>query len=94
MAAPARNPGFLRMAFTAAASMAKVLGSGLKTVPRNVFEEPLQTCTACTHHTGIRCRLCACFHQREGSAGCMSIVLSGNGRFTRAERVCVWQPVT
>jgi tetratricopeptide (TPR) repeat protein len=55
------NPSLLRMAFSAAKSMVKFLGSGLKTVPPSVHLQRLQTCTACEHHTGVRCRLCGCF---------------------------------
>ncbi len=55
------NPGLLRMAFSAAKSMAKFLGSGLKTVAPSVHQQRLQTCAACEHHTGVRCRLCGCF---------------------------------
>jgi tetratricopeptide (TPR) repeat protein len=58
---PAGNPGFLRMAFSAAKSMAQFLGSGLKTVTPAVHQRRLQTCAGCEHHTGVRCRLCSCF---------------------------------
>lgn len=55
------GPGLLRMAFSALKSMAKFVGSGMKTVPPAVREERLQTCGACEHHTGVRCKLCGCF---------------------------------
>jgi tetratricopeptide (TPR) repeat protein len=57
----AGNPGLLRMAFSAARSMAKFLGSGLKTVSPTVYQQRQQTCARCEHHTGVRCRLCGCF---------------------------------
>ncbi|MCI0681286.1 MAG: tetratricopeptide repeat protein [Gemmataceae bacterium] len=60
-ATPTSGPGLLRMAFTAVKSMAKFVGSGLKTVAPAVREERLQTCGACEHHTGVRCKLCGCF---------------------------------
>jgi tetratricopeptide (TPR) repeat protein len=55
------NPGLLRMAFSAAKSMAKFLGSGFKTASPAIQQQRLQTCAACEHHTGVRCRLCGCF---------------------------------
>jgi tetratricopeptide (TPR) repeat protein len=57
----ASNPGLLRMAFSAAKSMAKFLGSGFKTASPAIQQQRLGTCTACEHHTGVRCRLCGCF---------------------------------
>jgi tetratricopeptide (TPR) repeat protein len=60
--APASSgPGLLRMAVTAARSMAKFLGSGLKTVPPEVHRERARLCATCEHHTGLRCRVCGCF---------------------------------
>jgi tetratricopeptide (TPR) repeat protein len=59
--AAASGPGFLRMAFSALKSMAKFVGSGMKTVPPAVRDERLETCAACEHHTGVRCKLCGCF---------------------------------
>jgi tetratricopeptide (TPR) repeat protein len=56
-----RGPGALRMALTAAGSMAKFLGSGFKTAPGETYRERLGRCAACEHHTGLRCRLCGCF---------------------------------
>jgi tetratricopeptide (TPR) repeat protein len=53
--------GFLSMAFTAAGSMARFLGSGLKGVSRVTYHQRLETCGSCQHHTGVRCRLCGCF---------------------------------
>jgi tetratricopeptide (TPR) repeat protein len=57
----AGSPGLLRMAVSAARSMAKFLGSGLKTTPAPMLQRRLRTCAACPHHTGLRCRLCGCF---------------------------------
>jgi tetratricopeptide (TPR) repeat protein len=56
-----QGPGFLRMAVSAARSMAKFIGSGLKVTPAQVLHQRLRTCAACEHHTGVRCRLCGCF---------------------------------
>jgi tetratricopeptide (TPR) repeat protein len=55
------GPGFLRMALSAAKSMARFLGSGMKTASPADLQGRLQTCAACEHHTGLRCRLCGCF---------------------------------
>jgi tetratricopeptide (TPR) repeat protein len=55
------GPGVLRMAVSAARSMAKFIGSGFKTVPQQIRQQRLRTCAACEHHTGARCRLCGCF---------------------------------
>jgi tetratricopeptide (TPR) repeat protein len=55
------SPGLLRMALTAARSMAKFLGSGLKTVSSETHQKRLRTCASCEHHTGLRCRVCGCF---------------------------------
>jgi Tetratricopeptide repeat len=57
----AAGPGLLRMAFSAAKSLTKFLGSGLKTVRSEERQRRLQICTTCEHHTGIRCRVCGCF---------------------------------
>jgi len=50
-----------RMALSAAKAMGKFLGSGLKTVPRPLYQARLETCATCPHHTGVRCKLCGCF---------------------------------
>jgi tetratricopeptide (TPR) repeat protein len=55
------GPGLLRMAVSAARAMAKFVGSGFKTTSAQILEHRLQTCAACEHHTGVRCRLCGCF---------------------------------
>jgi hypothetical protein len=57
----ARGPGAMRMAFSAVKSMAKFVGSGMKTVPKAAYQRRLQTCNTCEHHTGVRCKLCGCF---------------------------------
>lgn len=56
-----QGPGWLRMALSAAKSMAKFIGSGMKTVPPAELQRRLRTCAACVHHTRVRCRLCGCF---------------------------------
>jgi tetratricopeptide (TPR) repeat protein len=58
---PPRGPGLLRMAASAAAAMAKFLGSGMKTTPAEVARERLAVCGSCEHHTGLRCRVCGCY---------------------------------
>jgi tetratricopeptide (TPR) repeat protein len=55
------GPGLLRMAYSAAKSMAKFVGSGLKAVPAATQQKRLQSCGQCAHHTGVRCKLCGCF---------------------------------
>jgi hypothetical protein len=55
------NPGLLRMAFSSAKAIAQFLGSGFKTVSRTAYAKRLDTCGACEHHTGVRCRVCGCF---------------------------------
>jgi tetratricopeptide (TPR) repeat protein len=54
------GPGLLRMALSATKAMVTFLGSGLKTAPPDLQQERLRTCAACEHHTGVRCRICAC----------------------------------
>jgi tetratricopeptide (TPR) repeat protein len=56
-----QGPGLLRMAVSATKSMAKFIGSGFKTASPQTLQQRLQTCAACEHHTGLRCRLCGCF---------------------------------
>jgi tetratricopeptide (TPR) repeat protein len=55
------GPGWLRMAFSATKSMATFFGSGFKTVSAETRQQRLRTCTACEHHTGLRCKICGCF---------------------------------
>jgi tetratricopeptide (TPR) repeat protein len=57
----ANGPGLLRMAFSAAKSVARFLASGLRTTTALVQKQRLETCASCPHHTGTRCRLCGCF---------------------------------
>lgn len=57
------SPSWLTMAFSAARTAGKFLGSGLKTVPAYVHRQRVERCAACSHHTGLRCRLCGCFTQ-------------------------------
>ncbi|OWK46746.1 DUF6171 family protein [Fimbriiglobus ruber] len=58
---PSQGPGVLRMAMTAAKSMARYFGSGMKTVSAETLRVRLQTCESCEQFTGARCRLCGCF---------------------------------
>jgi tetratricopeptide (TPR) repeat protein len=60
-AAAMGTSGLLGMAFSLAKSMTRFLGSGFKTVPAHIRQKRLQTCAACVHHTGVRCKLCGCF---------------------------------
>ncbi|MCA9248966.1 MAG: tetratricopeptide repeat protein [Planctomycetales bacterium] len=57
----AARPSPLRMAYTAARSMAKFVASGFKTVSHTAHDKRLAVCNECRHHTGVRCRLCGCF---------------------------------
>ena len=56
-----KNPGPLRMALSAAGSMAKFLGSGFVTAAPEVYRTRVEACASCEHHTGLRCRACGCF---------------------------------
>jgi tetratricopeptide (TPR) repeat protein len=55
------GPGLLRMAISAAKSMVTFFGSGFKMVTPPIHRKRVETCAACEHHTGLRCRLCGCF---------------------------------
>jgi tetratricopeptide (TPR) repeat protein len=55
------GPGLLRMAMSATRAMASFIGSGLKTTPVETQRKRQQTCAACEHHTGMRCKICGCF---------------------------------
>jgi tetratricopeptide (TPR) repeat protein len=57
----ATGPGLLRMAISAAKSMAKFLGSGCQTVSAATHKHRLDACAPCEHHTGVRCKICGCF---------------------------------
>jgi tetratricopeptide (TPR) repeat protein len=56
-----RSASLLRMAISAAGSMAKFVRSGMKTAPGEVQQQRLQICAGCEQHTGLRCRACGCF---------------------------------
>ena len=49
------------MAMSATKAMAGFAGSGFKTAPAETQRQRLQTCAACEHHTGVRCKICGCF---------------------------------
>lgn len=53
--------GWLRMGISAARSMARFVGSGLKIVSNEEQKKRLAACRDCEHHTGTRCKLCGCF---------------------------------
>jgi len=55
------GPGLLRMAMSATKAMASFIGSGLQTTPVEVQRKRQETCAACEHHTGMRCKICGCF---------------------------------
>jgi tetratricopeptide (TPR) repeat protein len=55
------GPGYLRMAVSAAKALTRFVGSGLKTVSAERFQERVQQCDGCGYHTGLRCRVCGCF---------------------------------
>jgi tetratricopeptide (TPR) repeat protein len=55
------GPGLLRMAMSATKAMAGFAGTGFKTTPPETQRKRLETCAACEHHTGMRCRICGCF---------------------------------
>jgi len=55
------GPGMLRMAMSATKAMASFISSGLKTTPVEIQRKRLETCAACEHHTGLRCKICGCF---------------------------------
>ena len=55
------DPGFLRMALTAAGSMGRFLGSGFQVAPPGTLRDRAEACARCEHHTGLRCRVCGCF---------------------------------
>jgi tetratricopeptide (TPR) repeat protein len=56
-----KGPGLLRLAIASAKSLARFLASGLKTVPPSLHQQRVETCRACEHHTGLRCKVCGCF---------------------------------
>ena len=58
---PTGDPGWLRMAFSAAKAAARFVASGGRTVAAELRLQRLETCASCPHHTGVRRRLCGCF---------------------------------
>jgi len=56
-----QGPSLLRMAMSAAKSAGLFLAAGLKTLPKETIEKRLESCAACPHHTGVRCKVCGCF---------------------------------
>jgi tetratricopeptide (TPR) repeat protein len=57
------GPGMLRMALSATKAMANFVGAGFQTAPPEMQQKRLQTCAACEHFTGMRCKICGCFIQ-------------------------------
>jgi tetratricopeptide (TPR) repeat protein len=57
----AGGPGLLRQAIAAVKATARFIGSGGKRVDAATHQKRLETCAACPHYTGLRCRLCGCF---------------------------------
>jgi tetratricopeptide (TPR) repeat protein len=55
------DPGLLHAALTAVKTLEMTGGPGLKVVAREICQERLNTCAACAHHTGMRCKLCGLF---------------------------------
>jgi tetratricopeptide (TPR) repeat protein len=56
----AASPGILRMALSAAGSMARFAGAGFQTVSPAAYQTRLAQCAGCEHYTGLRCRVCGC----------------------------------
>jgi tetratricopeptide (TPR) repeat protein len=54
-------PGLLKQALSATRAMANYVGSGFKSTPADLQRRRVETCAACEHHTGMRCRICGCF---------------------------------
>jgi hypothetical protein len=46
---------------SATKAMAGFAGTGFKTTPPETWRKRIETCAACEHHTGLRCRICGCF---------------------------------
>lgn len=55
------GPGLLRMAVTAAKSLAKLVCTRFKTVAPEIHRERVRICSTCDDHTGLRCLVCGCF---------------------------------
>ncbi|WZP01265.1 tetratricopeptide repeat protein (plasmid) [Isosphaeraceae bacterium EP7] len=61
--------GTLRLAISAAKSMAAFVGSGFKVAPQEVYHARLAACAGCEHHTGLRCRVCGCITAAKARLG-------------------------
>ena len=59
----------LRLAITAAKSMAAFVGSGFEFAPAEVARARLAACSICGHHTGLRCRICGCITPAKARIG-------------------------
>jgi tetratricopeptide (TPR) repeat protein len=55
------GPSLLRMALSAAKSLAKFACNRFKTVPAEVHRQRIDICAECNDHTGLRCLVCGCF---------------------------------
>ena len=55
------GPGLLRMAMSVTKAMATFVSTGMKAAPPDIQQKRMQTCAACEHHTGMRCKICGCF---------------------------------
>lgn len=55
------GPGLLRMALSAMKSVSRFFASGFQSVSQTAYQQRLETCESCEHHTGVRCSLCGCF---------------------------------
>jgi tetratricopeptide (TPR) repeat protein len=56
-----QGPGLLRKGLSAARSVTRFLTSGLKLTDSESLHKRLEACSACEHHTGLRCKVCGCF---------------------------------
>jgi tetratricopeptide (TPR) repeat protein len=55
------NAGLLKTAMNAVQAMDKSAQSGMKTVAPPIYQQRLETCASCPHHTGARCKACGSF---------------------------------
>jgi len=55
------NAGWLKTAMSAVRTMEKSAQSGMKTVAPPIYQQRLETCATCPHHTGARCKVCGSF---------------------------------
>jgi tetratricopeptide (TPR) repeat protein len=58
---PAADAGLLKTAYAKLKAAGNFVGPEMKTVSAAVQQKRLETCAACPHHTGMRCKLCGCF---------------------------------